>query len=157
MSRLPLIAAGLITAAAVGAIVFVNGASVSGPDGGLLCANCYTLPDGGVTPFNPDGSVPAVIISALPAVFGHCTVALPTGGYSEVTCNILGDGGVQLGATPLTFSCICASDAGPCLLSDGGQLGSGTYDSATATGVGCLSRPCVELSGWPGAPAGCAP
>lgn len=56
-----------------------------------------------------------------------------------------------------TPGCICASDAGPCLLPDGGPLGSGTYASGTATGAGCLARPCVEWSGLSAAPAGCQP
>jgi hypothetical protein len=56
-----------------------------------------------------------------------------------------------------TPDCICASDAGPCLLPDGGQLGAGTYAAGTATGVGCAARPCLEFSGYSAAPAGCAP
>lgn len=56
-----------------------------------------------------------------------------------------------------TPDCICASDAGPCLLPDGGPLGAGTYPGGTATGAGCLARPCLEWSGASAAPQGCAP
>ena len=148
--------AGAVAAALVGGAVVLAPTGLQLGDGGTVL-----LPDGG----SFDGSVFAYVLGADAAVplncpaGGWCTV-VTSAGYQE-TQVVWTDGG-PIYSSSRAFSCSCASDAGPCLFSDGGQVGAGTYPSAQVSGAGCKARPCVELSSsaageFSGAPPGCAP
>ncbi len=90
-------------------------------------------------------------------VVGGC-IAFPALCPSASTVN---DGGYVPFFERPTFSCACAAvdpDAGGCyFIADGGLVTTGTYRLAAVDGGGCIPRPCFELSGFSGAPPGCAP
>lgn len=145
------IAAGAVVMGAV--LLFSPAATVTVlPDGGL--AVLYTLPDGGQWGMAPDAA--PTVLGVLPAAVGQVDVATATG-YQRVSFTALPDGGYTLGTTALPFVCACADDSGTCLFPDGGIVVTGTYPSSFVTGAGCQLRPCIELSGFTGAAAGCQP
>lgn len=161
MNRTDAIGVGMVGAAIAGAVAIGvalrPGPAPTLPDGGAPPPPVvvYALPDGGGWPVAPDAGV--FFIGIPPSTVGQVDVVTPTG-YERVTYALLGDGGVLLGTTPLPFTCACASDAGACLFSDGGQVPlTGSYAASAVSGPGCQLRPCTELAGWTGAPGGCAP
>jgi hypothetical protein len=152
--------------AGVGAVAAIGGLVVTlrllAPAGVSALA---IAPDAAWADWPPDASM-VVGCYVGPSVFtSYCTLATSTGYVEEPATLIPLDGGAWTLGAVRSPSCWCASDAGACLLSDGGAAPGGTIDPhqwGTPTGPGCLRRPCIELSSTgafenTGAPAGCAP
>lgn len=163
MNRNSLVLVASAVALAGGVIAFsrLGPSAVASADGGrALIVPAYQLPDGAPWPNDPDaGNVP-VDPSSCGASPGlqTCTVMLPSGGYARYQIFVPADGGPWLYNSTVAFDCICATDAGACTQTDGGPLPlTGSYPVGSASGPGCVGRPCLERSGWTGAPAGCAP
>lgn len=159
-TTIPLAGAALLTAAlAVGVLkgpLGVGVAAQAGVDSGAVQpAQGFTLPDGGPWAIAGDSGT-IIVLGVAPSAIGQVDVATPTG-YQRVSYTALPDGGYQLGTTPLPFTCACAIDATCVWVADGGPVpATGSYPANLVSG-NCGLRPCVELSGWSGTAAGCAP
>jgi hypothetical protein len=175
MTPMQKLAAAAVVAVAIGAggvaVLKPGGVAVGGLDAGALQqldAGVHQVDAGSAAPFKlPDGGPWALAPAAAPVLLGACSggqadVATATG-YARVSCTALADGGYTFGVTALPFTCACATDAGPCHFSDGGQVGAGTYAASAVSGAGCALRVCGDISwagtkvSFSGAPAGCAP
>lgn len=155
--------AGVLLAAALGAAVLrgplgANVTAQAGLDGSasvVVATQTFTLPDGGPWAIAGDSGT-FIVLGVAPSVVGQVDVATPTG-YQRVSYTALPDGGYQLGTTSLPFTCACAIDATCVWVADGGPVPlTGSYAANLVSG-NCGLRPCVELSGWTGTAAGCAP